>query len=221
MLLILIYRWRPIEQGHSYKFKSAAIFLCYIVTNVKTLTRRKVPQIKFAFLREQLLLAAALLWWKCNKASVSVQQIENKQLTTTYWIPICAWSHQVSLLGRSHMHAKDSAKFNCSNKITDGLSFVLRVKPITSLLEGQGDCCWSMRSRWYSEAVMNCHTLALSAVVCRESCETAALWLLTAVCTVSANSQCWLCSAHAQPSNSHSYPGQQWGMRLLVKTLAN
>lgn len=89
------------------------------------------PQIKFAFLREQLLLAAALLWWKCNKASVSVQQIKNKRLSITSrhllrqilrsnypgtkghqgginWIPICASSHQVSLLGRPLMHAKDS-----------------------------------------------------------------------------------------------------------------
>ena len=46
---------------------------------MRTHVHRKEPQTKWAFLREQLLLAAALLWWECNKASVSVQQIKTNR----------------------------------------------------------------------------------------------------------------------------------------------
>lgn len=103
--------------------------------------------------------------------------------------------------------AKDS---DCTIKISEW-----RMKPISSVLGGQVGCSWSMRTRWCVEAVMNTN-------ITRECCGVQRqLWLLTAVCTVSASLQRWLCSVHPQPFNSRSYPGQQWGMRFLVKTLAN
>lgn len=96
-------------------------------------------------------------------------------------------------------------------------AFVLRVKPMASGLGGRGRCSWSMRSSWCFEAGMHTNiSVELSAVASKESRDG---WLLSLLPRLACSAACVLLNLSL--FNSHSYPGQQWGMKLLVKTLAN
>lgn len=131
------------------------------------------------------------------------------------WIPICASSHQVSLLGRPLTHAKDSARFNCSNKTTDSSSFVSRVTPITSVLGGQGEHSWSMRSRWCFEAVMN--TMHYSSVLrcanraAQQSCDG---WLLSALSQLACSAGCVLLTLSLLIPTAIQVSSEGWGSSL-------
>ena len=130
------------------------------------------------------------------------------------WIPICASSHQVSLLGLPLVHAKDSTVV-----IRSLIAWSLCRRWNQSLVLQQDRM--STADQWGADGVLKqWSTPNIIAQCCAKSFAARLEWL-TCVCIISGSLQRWLCSVQLQPFNSHSYPGQQWGMRLLVKTLAN
>lgn len=154
----LNYSHSPTEsKSRGIKDSNSANFQCYVIPNVK-ITHTKTGkglQIKSALPRNNICIfftskdkkkttELLCITYKDTSSDGFLEAIIHGQKGHHWdinWIPICAFSRQISLLGQPCAHAKyrDSAWVSCSNKITVVLSFISSMTPTT---------CTFRRPRW-------------------------------------------------------------------------